>query len=310
MTIGGLRRTRSTKRGEPHVLSVVTLVRNRNEMLCDFLRGWSHQTLDDLEVIVVRAGGAQDPIDVTRRFGSLEVRNVALSHDLDDDRIAYSHARNAGAKAARGDRLLFCDADTIATPRVGQRIHDALDDVDALLTVDVRYLAPDADLAQPIEQLSGSARRHPRRPDPPDDESIDTTLRHELVWGLCMAMRTSTFEEVGGFDEDYVGYAGEDTDLARTVHGTGRPAGLVGGATVLHQHHDSFEPPLHQMSATLLNAERYRAKWGVWPMEGWLVGFEQLGLITRHDQRIEVHRLPTTDEIDAHRCRLAAPFRI
>lgn len=291
------------------MLSVITLVRNRNRMLHDFLRGWSEQRVDELEVVVVRAGGEEDPRDVAESYSSLDIEHVTLGDDLDDDRIAYSHARNAGARAAHGDRLVFCDADTIAAGNIAARLHDALGEYDALLTGDVLYLPPDADLSQPIDDLTQIARRHPRRPIPPDDASVELTLRHEMVWGLCMAMRASTFHSLGGFDEEYLGYAGEDTDLARAAAQSGRRAGLVGGAVVLHQHHDSFEPPLHQMEATLLNARRYRRKWGVWPMDGWLDQFEQLGLITRRGDDIDIDRLPTDDEIESHRCRLAAPFR-
>lgn len=292
------------------MLSVVTLVRNRNQMLDTFLRGWSLQDLDELEVVVVRAGGDEDPTDVSQRHPGLGVRHIALPGSLDAESIAYSHARNAGARAAVGDNLVFCDADTIPTSGFARHLHEALVRHDALLSGDVHYLPPDVDVSRPITELQTAARRHPARPQPPGRSGeVELALRHELVWGLCMGMRASTFHDIGGFDESFLGYAGEDTDLATAIRRSGRPAGLVGGAIVLHQHHDSFEPPLHQMRATIANAQRYRAKWGVWAMEGWLAQFESLGLITWDDDSIEILRDPTHDEVERHRCTAAAPFR-
>ncbi len=292
------------------MLSVVTLVRNRNRMLSDFLRAWSLQDLDELEVVVVRAGGDEDPTEAATDVAIPTVQHVLLPAALDGEAIAYSHARNAGASAARGDRLVFCDADTMPAPGFARHLHDALGDHDALLTGDVRYLPPGVDLSRSTEFLVALARPNPGRPTPPEvPGEVDLTWRHELVWGLCMGLRTSTFHDVGGFDESFCGYAGEDTDLATAVRSSGRPAGAVGGAVVLHQHHDSFEPPLHQLRATVANAQRYRDKWGAWPMEGWLRGFASAGLVEWRDDVVDVMREPTPDEIEVHRCRIAAPFR-
>ena len=151
---------------------------------------------------------------------------------------------------------------------------------------------------------------HPHRQRPPT-EGMDTTVRHELVWGLHLAMRRRTFLALGGFDEEYGGYAGEDTDLAIAARQVGIPAALVAGADVFHQHHDVWEPPLQQMEATLANASRFRAKWGWWPMDGWLREMVDLGLIDWSPQRPNVRIVRHPDAADlaaAHRCE-ALPFR-
>lgn len=290
------------------MLSVVTIVRNRNRMLSHFLRGWAAQTDAAPEIVVVHTGGDEDPADVVRSRPDLDVRVVGAKSSTPDGHINYSVARNAGAAAAAGEHLLFCDADTIPLRHVARRIDSSLADVDALLTADVRYLPPDAELGLDPDELVALGRRHPHRP-PPPSSGIDLHHAHHLVWGLCMAIRRSTFDEIGGFDEGYDGYAGEDTDLAEAVRRTGRSAGIVAGCVVLHQHHDSWEPPLHQMEATVANAQRYRLKWGTWPMTGWLAEFERLGLIEREEHRVVVRRTPTDDEIEAHRCVAALPFR-
>lgn len=288
------------------MLSIVTLVRNRNGLLGSFLSGVAAQQAP-VEVVVVRAGGHEDPRDVLAGFDGL--RATVCEVDAPDERIPYSAARNAGAAAAAGDHLAFCDADTIASPTFAGSIAAALAEHDALCTGEVRYLPPGDAAGQDFATLLSRSRPHPHREPVPDD-GVVLSDRHELVWGLCMAMRHSTFDRVGGFDEAYGGYAGEDTDLGRALAEVGVPVGLVADAVVLHQHHDSYDPPVQQLRATVANAQRYRDKWGAWPMVGWLTGFAELGLVdwSPHAASCRVRRDPSAAELDACRRRAALPF--
>jgi len=288
------------------VLSVVTLVRNRNRLLRSFLGGMAHQTAP-VEVIVVRAGGDEDPADVVADLPDLQVRIEEV--DSPDERIPYSRARNAGAEGARGDHVAFLDADTIASPTFAASIGAALDEHDALCHGEVRYLPPGGTEGVAFDELAARARPHPAR-EPVPATGVALGGRHELVWGLCMAMRHPTWARAGGFDEGYGGYAGEDTDLGRRLAELGVPVALVADAVVLHQHHDSFDPPVQQLRATVANAQRYRAKWGEWPMGGWLAGFAELGLIEWDPDAATctVRRDPTPEEIEACRRTVARPF--
>ncbi len=288
------------------MLSVVTLVRDRNELLRSFLAGIAGQDAP-VEVVVVRAGGDEDPREVVDAVGGL--RATVAEVDAPDDRIPYSAARNAGAAAATGEHLAFCDADTIASPTFAGSIDRALSDLDALCTGEVRYLPPGATVSVDFAELSARSRPHPHR-EPVPAAGVALSDRHELVWGLCMAMRHSTFERAGGFDEGYGGYAGEDTDLGTTLAALGVPVALVADAVVLHQHHDSYEPPVQQLRATVANAQRYRDKWGTWPMAGWLEGFAELGLLdwSPDSARCTVLRDPGPDELDACLRTVALPF--
>jgi len=288
------------------VLSVVTLVRDRNRLLRSFLAGMAHQTAP-VEVLVVRAGGDEDPAAVAHAAGDVPVR--ILDIDAPDDRIPYSRARNAGAEAAAGEHVAFLDADTIASPSFAASITAALDEHDALCHGEVRYLPPGDVEGLPFDELAARARPHPAR-EPVPSSGVVLGGRHELVWGLCMAMRHPTWARAGGFDEGYGGYAGEDTDLGRRLRELGVPVALVGDAVVLHQHHDSFDPPVQQLRATVANAQRYRDTWGEWPMTGWLEGFVGLGLLRWDpaEATCTVLRDPTPAEVEACRRTVARPF--
>ena len=285
---------------------MVTLVRNRNELLRSFLEGVAAQEAP-VEVVVVRAGGDEDPRDVVSRFDGL--RATVCEVVGAGERIPYSAARNAGAEAATGEHLAFCDADTIASPTFAGSIDRALAAHDALCTGEVRYLPPGDTVGVDFATLLARSRPHPHR-DPVPASGVALGGRHELVWGLCMAMRHSTFDTVGGFDEGYGGYAGEDTDLGTALRHAGVPVALVSDAVVLHQHHDSYEPPVQQLRATVANAQRYRDKWGSWPMGGWLEAFAGMGLVawTPDAVRCTVLRDPSPEELEACRRVVALPF--
>lgn len=288
------------------MLSMVTLVRNRNRLLRSFLEGAARQQAP-VEVVVVRAGGDEDPREVIAGFRDL--RAAVCEVPSEGERIPYSAARNAGAAAASGDHLAFCDADTIASPTFAGAIGAALAEHDALCTGEVRYLPPGETTGVDFPTLLERSRAHPHR-EPVPATGVALGGRHELVWGLCMAMRHSTFDLVGGFDEGYDGYAGEDTDLGRALAEVGVPVGLVADAVVLHQHHDSYDPPVQQLRSTVANAQRYRDKWGSWPMGGWLEAFADMGVVewSPDASRCTVLRDPSPDELEACRCEVALPF--
>ncbi len=288
------------------MLSVVTLARNRNRMLRSMLTGLSRQDTSSFEVIVVAAGGDEDPATVVAEFPDIDV--LIRSVSAPDERIPYSRARNTGARFARGDHLIFCDADTIPSPGFVRSTASALAHVDAVVSGDVLYLPPMDVGTCSFDELAAAARPHPHR-HPAPRSGVDMSAPHSLIWGLCMGMRTSTFVRLGGFDESYGGYAGEDTDFTRTARSSGVPAGIVADAIVLHQHHDSFDPPVQQFRATLANARHFFEKWGEWPMRGWLDAFSDMGLIHFDSDDMTVVRDPTDDEIEASRRTVAAPFR-
>jgi GT2 family glycosyltransferase len=102
-----------------------------------------------------------------------------------------------------------------------------------------------------------------------------------LFWSLSFAITTQDWLTLGGFDEDYEGYGGEDTDFAMRLTAHEGRLLWVGGASCYHQHHEVEDPPLTHLADIVDNSNRFHARWGFFPMEGWLAAFAEKGLIRR-----------------------------
>lgn len=205
-------------------------------------------------VVAMRAQEAGTP----RRLGGEVVELAGPS-----DPLPLARARNVGAAhalARDAELLVFLDVDCIPGPRLLERYAAAAaQDPDALLCGPVAYLPEGA----------GPARPHPARPIPPEDGLLRSG-DHRLFWSLSFALTRATWQRLGGFCEDYLGYGGEDTDFGQAARARGVGLTWVGGAWAEHQHHDSAPPPARHRDAILANAARFHTRWGWWPMEGWL----------------------------------------
>lgn len=99
----------------PSLISVVMPVLNAEAHVGDQLAALSSQTYTgSWELVVVDNGCTDRTLDIVRdwrkRLPPVTIADARARRGL-------NHARNAGAAAARGDFLAFCDADDAATPR-------------------------------------------------------------------------------------------------------------------------------------------------------------------------------------------------
>lgn len=122
--------------------------------------------------------------------------------------------------------------------------------------------------------------------------------RYELFWSLSFAATRETWDRLGGFDEGYEGYGGEDTDFAFRAREAGIALVWVGGAHAYHQHHPTSNPPVQHLDDILRNGRRFAERWGEWPMQGWLSAFADLGLV---DQEGDGYRRARPSESSAPR---------
>ena len=262
------------------MISVVTIVHDRPEQLTNLIGGLlCCRPLPD-ELVVVDMRSTPPVSALVQRLASAHLPCTTVRIDDGGGRLPLARARNVGAAAARGDRLVFLDVDCIPAPDlVGSYLAAP---PGALVCAPVRYLrpgwdAPAVDL-DPVH-LRAASDPHPLRPAPPTDACDG---RYELFWSLSFATDRGTFAALHGFDERYVGYGAEDTDFAFTARRCGVPLVWLADGCAFHQWHPSQQPPVQHLEAIVANARTFRTRWGRWPMEGWLAAFAAQGLIEWH----------------------------
>jgi len=271
-------------------LSVLTIVKNRSAHLAQLIEGLRRSTHCPDELIIVDMN-SNPPIHAEQARFPIHVLR------LDGPGLPLAAARNAAARATKGDKLLFLDVDCIPMRALTAAITQCLKDHDALICADIRYLGPDDARGEWEEaDLLSRAHGHPVRHFPANG------LRQEdnagLFWSLAFGLHRQRFFDLGGFDEAFTGYGGEDTDFGFRAREAGLPLLFMGGAGAFHQYHDVFDPPLQHLNDIVRNANLFRKRWNIWPMEGWLDAFETAGLILRSGHGIHVLRQPSDVEIE------------
>jgi GT2 family glycosyltransferase len=274
-------------------LSVLTIVRNRKAHLVNLLEGVRRSAVQPDELIIVDM--SDEPVALTGLQPFVRIERMETGGGL-----PLSKARNRAAACASGDRLIFLDVDCIPMRDCLGQLAAAIDETDGLICSEVRYLGPgDAAKGWDEPSLITKGKPHPVRPFP--RAGLKAESNPGLFWSLAFAVRRSTFERIGGFDERFTGYGAEDTDFGFAADRAGCPLYFLGGALACHQYHDTFDPPLQHLADIVANANHFHDKWGIWPMSGWLEQFAQLGLIAWQSDEIQMLRRPSVDEIASAR---------
>jgi GT2 family glycosyltransferase len=197
------------------MLSVVIATLNRDKPLCNTLRYFlEFEAYPRFEVIVIDQSTRHD-------VQTLEFL-AAWAPKMSYTRTQYQNlprARNDGARRARGEIVVYVDDDV--EPREGflSGHSDAYADPDVL-----GVTGPAPVPGQPLrnrEEIGEEAwaallaRRHVR---------FDVNFPYSAQWaiGCNMSFRRWVIGQVGGFDENFIGPAGEDAEFSHRVLKVGR----------------------------------------------------------------------------------------
>jgi glycosyltransferase involved in cell wall biosynthesis len=194
------------------MVSVIIPARDAEASLDAQLRALSEQRTREWEVVLADNGSTDGTVEIARswsgRIPGLRIIDASA-------RRGAGAARNLGAEQARGDLLLFCDADDVVCP----------DWVEGFVAGQ-----PSWDLAGGAVDYSalnapGTAPAGTRLPGPGSLNWLP------FVAGANLAVQRSAFEALGGFSERLVG--GEDVEFCWRAQLHGMRFGVVPGATVL-----------------------------------------------------------------------------
>ena len=276
--------------GQPGV-SVLTLVKGREGHLASLLAGLARGTRMPDRLVVVDMGEA--PAAIPALPFPVRHRRMPLPG------LPLARARNAAAALAETPVLVFLDVDCIPAANLVAALAADAAAHDGLICCEIRYLPPGVTDTSEAALLA-SGRPHAERRFP--GRGIVAEANAGLFWSLAFAVRRASFERLGGFDEGFTGYGGEDTDLAFRARAAGLPLLFTASTLAFHQHHTVHEPPLQHFADIVANAVRFRARHGFWPMDGWLEAFARMGLIAPPaGDALRVLRAPTAAEVAAAR---------
>ena len=268
-------------------VAVITLAHGRHDHLAEQGRALARSTVKPDQYIVVAMHDPEIEGVVAAGGAGARVIHHPTPPTPPTRELPLAAARNVGATAAiaaGADVLIFLDVDCLPGANLIAAYRAAATDpatTHDLLCGPVAYLPPPDAAGYDLETLDELARPHAARPAP----KPGTVVRGgdpALFWSLSFALTATTWQRIGGFCEQYIGYGGEDTDFAQVAAAREIELAWVGGARAHHQYHPTTSPPVQHVDAILRNAAIFYKRWGWWPMMGWLEAFETQGLIGRN----------------------------
>lgn len=204
-------------------ISVVLPTRNRPEFLREALATVAAQSHLEMELVLVRDGGASLDEAARGLLATLEFPYILVERDDPPEGLAL--ARDRGIERARGDAIAFLDDDDLWERGHIKQLADALD-----RDPEASVVYSDARI---VEEASGSQRML----------AVDFDLalfgRDGFIPPSSFAARRDAFDRFGLFDPKMI-YS-EDWDwLLRVARGGGKIARVRGVSTTIRIHSDGL----------------------------------------------------------------------
>ena len=251
----GDRAGRAPESPEPGI-SVLVPVRNGMPHLLAQLDALSRQTYQGRwEIVLSDNGSTDDTVRAARAAGSRVPLRVVDSREA----VGKAGALATAARSARGQFLLFCDADDVVADDWVERMKAALDRWPAVGGyLDEESLNPPAVLAW-----------RPRST--PGELPCPFGLLPAPIGANC-GVRREAYEAVGGFDLSFRGAAAEETDLFWRLQLAGYQLGYAPDAVVAYRHRPGLRPLLRQWRGYGRGRAHLVARYqelGLLPAESW-----------------------------------------
>ena len=210
------------------LISVIVPARNEERNIGKCVAGLLDQTYPHYEVIVVDDRSTDGTAEILRRFPAQNDKIIVINGvDLPPGWAGKPHALTQGAEAARGEWLLFVDADTFLTPDALSAAHakavETRADLFTVLTRQVMLSFWERTIL-PLVMTALSAGFSPRKVNDPDRKDA-------IANGQFILIKRSVYDATGGHAA-IKGSIVEDKDLAVLVKGRGYRLVLADGRQI------------------------------------------------------------------------------
>jgi len=196
------------------MISVIVPTHNRRALLEKKLRSLEAQS-GAFEVMVVADGCTDDTQQFLRDYRPRYSLQVLQTGDGYGQGSGAANARNQGARAAKGEILLFSDDDVMPQPgwlEAHQKAH-----------------------TQPRTVAVGRLKLPPELRGTGAAELVGPKVFWWHVTGNNTSMPKALFDEVGGYDPAFSAYGGEDSDLGYRLMKAGVRLVFVPDAVAVHE---------------------------------------------------------------------------
>lgn len=206
------------------MLTIVLPFRNREKDKLERCLYTLTKQINNYPIVLVDYGSDESSKAVLKELSS---RYLFQLITVAADKWKKTHASNIGLRSVSTKYVLFSDVDMIYAPNFTKVIVEELDKGQRIVTCNCFYLSKEetAKLIMPIDWRN-------YRP------SIYQTSGETAV-GACLAMTTAWVKDVGGFDEQYLGWGREDYDLLCRAKLAGLThTWITSSTTFYHQWHE------------------------------------------------------------------------
>lgn len=263
--IGGVRQAQDKRLTEMRTIgdakrytcSIIMPVCNRMELTKDCLTALAElKDQPEYELIIVDNGSTDGTTDFLRQLSG-DVRTIA-----NEENLGFAKACNQGAAAARGKYLVFLNNDTIPQPGWLTALVAEVDSHAEVGIVGSKLLYPDGTV-QHAGVVRDCARRlpyHIYKNFAASHPAVNQRREFQIVTAACLLIRRALFEEVEGFDEEYVnGF--EDADLCLKAQERGYVVVYQPRSVVIHLESQTPGRKLHDDANVTRFLDRWKAQW-------------------------------------------------
>jgi len=236
------------------LVSVIIPCYNEEETIGGCIESLLAQSYKSLEIIVVDDASTDKTPEIV---GMYQVRFLRLNKNK-----GAVFARNFGFKHARGDIIVFCEADAFCPPKyIEKLVEPLLKGADASISCPRRILNKRGLISEYIEKrfyIACELTKASKRP----------------IMG-AWAFRREVLEDVGLFDENL--RVGEDRDLVERLKRKGYKITVVFGNEWFHKEPKTLRELAKFHFWRSVEGKRFRERWGLEPK-----GFKNLFFIMRN----------------------------